>query len=1302
MSEFVITQEDSKFVITQEDSTFVIQTTEVLGAIKFNNLLDTPDSYVGNANKIVVVNEAEDGLEFTDSPSVVDWDEIGGDQTDISLSGFTNDLTTDNLDEGTTNLYFTEDRATANFDSNLGEATTTDLAEGTNLYYTEARVSANSSVVANTAKVSFDWDYDYDDLINNPTTITTDQASAIIANTAKVSYNSTDSTKVGYISVTQPVNLDTMESNIATNNAKISFDSTSSTRLANTSGTNTGDNAVNSNYSSLVTNQTHTGDVTGSTSLTIDKTAITSKTEVDSSGNDYVLISDTSDSGNLKKVLASDFGVGAVTSVAVSGSDGIEVDSGSPITTSGTIALGINKSTMLSTLNIEDGAEVNNISDTNATDLTDGGATTLHKHSYNNLDDKPSIPTQYTDEMSQDAVGNILVDSSEIDFTYTDATPSITASLKLSSIDESKLDTSVNASLDKADSALQSTDIGTSVQAHSTTLDNTTASFTTTLASNIATNNAKVGITPTQASNITTNNAKISYTDATAVGLNTTHRGLTNNPHSVDKTDVGLSNVPNVDCTNASNISSGTLPSSVLPPVALTTVQVASSLSAMLALTTEQGDVVVRSDLNKSYMKNTGTSGTISDFTELMTPTDSVLSVNGETGTVVLTTGDIGEDSNKKYVTDAQLTIINNTSNTNTGDQTNITGNAGTATKLQTARKIANVDFDGSADISLNNNAITNGAGYTTNTGDMTLSGVQSVTGAKTFTKDKLIVKGTGTGTTNLTTANTSTTSYTATLPAKTGTIAMTSDITGTNSGINTGDNSVNTLYSGLEASKEDAIIYPTENADSKYYRGDKTFHEIIIGSGGFAGNAYLSNTASTDVSGYSKVGYDLDATETEKTITVSSSGTTTDNYIYEAEVGVTTIPSGTWRAVFYGKINLDTGDSRGVFTIFRRETDGTEFDLFSITSEEMSGDEYSKIVVESSQDAFTVNSTDRLGVRCSATATSGVNKTINYIIGNGRGAYFNTPLQIRHDQLRDKDGEDAFQHLTLTNKTDLTDSGDTSLHYHSADRDRANHTGTQTASTISDFDTEVSNNSSVVANTAKVSFDWDYDYTDLINKPTTITTAQANAITANTAKVSYPGSADATELNILEGATLSTAELNKLDGFTGSYTDLNYAKDLNATGVSTTEFNYLDGVTSNIQTQFGAKVDVSGDTMTGELKLTGTYTAGESLVAGNLCYFKSDGKFWKVNADAEATSKGLLAICLGTIAASETGSFLLRGTYTTTGLTTADEMFISTTAGTWTKTKPSATGDIVRFIGYALSTTALYFNPDKIYVEVS
>lgn len=47
---------------------------------------------------------------------------------------------------------------------------------------------------------------------------------------------------------------------------------------------------------------------------------------------------------------------------------------------------------------IEAGAEVNNISDINATDLTDGGATTLHKHSYADLDNKPSSSTANIDD----------------------------------------------------------------------------------------------------------------------------------------------------------------------------------------------------------------------------------------------------------------------------------------------------------------------------------------------------------------------------------------------------------------------------------------------------------------------------------------------------------------------------------------------------------------------------------------------------------------------------------------------------------------------------------------------------------------------------------------------------------------------------------------------------------------------------------------------------------------------------------------------------------------------------------------
>ena len=60
----------------------------------------------------------------------------------------------------------------------------------------------------------------------------------------------------------------------------------------------------------------------------------------------------------------------------------------------------------------------------------------------------------------------------------------------------------------------------------------------------------------------------------------------------------------------------------------------------------------------------------------------------------------------------------------------NTTGNAATATKLATARTIAGVSFDGSANISLNNNAITNGAGYLTSVGTSNIAN-DAVTGAK-------------------------------------------------------------------------------------------------------------------------------------------------------------------------------------------------------------------------------------------------------------------------------------------------------------------------------------------------------------------------------------------------------------------------------------------------------------------------------------------------------------------------------------------------------------------------------------------
>ena len=108
-------------------------------------------------------------------------------------------------------------------------------------------------------------------------------------------------------------------------------------------------------------------------------------------------------------------------------------------------------------------------------------------------------------------------------------------------------------------------------------------------------------------------------------------------------------------------------------PVALTTIQTAANQSAQLALTTQEGDVVVRSDESKTYMHNGGSAGDMNDFTLMATPTDAVTSVNSVTGAVtaahIATAVEAASDSNT--FTDADHSKLNAIEASATADQTN-------------------------------------------------------------------------------------------------------------------------------------------------------------------------------------------------------------------------------------------------------------------------------------------------------------------------------------------------------------------------------------------------------------------------------------------------------------------------------------------------------------------------------------------------------------------------------------------------------------------------------------------------------
>ena len=388
---------------------------------------------------------------------------------------------------------------------------------------------------------------------------------------------------------------------------------------------------------------TLSGDVTGSGTTGISATLANSGVSAGTYGSASLIPSITVDAkGRVTGVTTSGISSsagGTVSSVAVSGSDGIEVDSGSPITSSGTIALGVNASSLRTHLNIEDGADV-----TDAANVASAGAVMDTDFSSNGL-------------MKRTGAGTYTVDANTyITDIVSDTTPQLGGDLQTNSNDIL--------------SAHNSTDV----------IADSTAHFTVTAAGGyysidgvqqatlkLERNKSYVFDVADYSSHPfyfqTTDNGG-AYDSGNVVSYqsgNTTRTVILRIPNSAPDTlyyrcsqhsGMGgsvslrptlatvatsgsyndLSNVPTanqiIDWTSSG---AGTIHSTNIPAIALSSIQTAASESAQLALTTQEGDVVVRTDQNRTYMKNSGTAGSMADFTQILTPTDYVSSSSGGT-----------------------------------------------------------------------------------------------------------------------------------------------------------------------------------------------------------------------------------------------------------------------------------------------------------------------------------------------------------------------------------------------------------------------------------------------------------------------------------------------------------------------------------------------------------------------------------------------------------------------------------------------------------------------------------------------
>ena len=175
----------------------------------------------------------------------------------------------------------------------------------------------------------------------------------------------------------------------------------------------------------------------------------------------------------------------------------------------------------------------------NQTTSEAGIASASHTHTASDVTDFDTEVSNNTDVAANTSARHAAVtvtDSAEIDFTLTGQ--DLTASIKAGSIDETKLDTSTNASLDLADSATQPGDLATvaTTGAYSDlsgtptvpTVDDTAYNATSWNTNTDApTKNAVRDKIVSMDSAIATNTAKVSYTDAAKVATIETNADVT-------------------------------------------------------------------------------------------------------------------------------------------------------------------------------------------------------------------------------------------------------------------------------------------------------------------------------------------------------------------------------------------------------------------------------------------------------------------------------------------------------------------------------------------------------------------------------------------------------------------------------------------------------------------------------------------------------------------------------------------------------------------------------------------------------
>lgn len=442
----------------------------------------------------------------------------------------------------------------------------------------------------------------------------------------------------------------------------------------------------------------------------------------------------------------------------------------------------------------------------------------------------------------------------------------------------------------------------------------------------------------------------------------------------------------------------GKINGSYLNDLNLVDVFTPETASAMLLLTSAQpGDIAYVQDTQDSYMLIGLPSNIINNWKKLNSSA-GVVSINGQIGVVSISTDDIPEGIVNKYYTEERV-----------DDRVNGLLKAGTNISL--------VYDDGLNELTINANDTSVEWSEVQNKPDPTvsvnISGDISGSGSVTLTD-------LADGTLNITNMTLESTGTAGTYRSVT-TDANGRVVSGTNpttiSGYEITDAYTKTEINDIANTKQDTLISGTniKSINNTSVLGSGNL-EITVGSGGYAANVYLTTLVSSTVGTYNQISYTPQPTETILSATVNNNEVLLADYIFDGDVRATAIPAGEWGFHFHTRASSNVATSFIRFELFKRSALGVETVLFSKLSDEINNLAFELSTILVTQPAYVVSEDDRIGIKVYASTTRTSNVVIDFIVGDGGAAYFTTPLEIRHNQLRARDEVDSHPIAAITN----------------------------------------------------------------------------------------------------------------------------------------------------------------------------------------------------------------------------------------------------------------------------------------------